>query len=446
MNAALATRSTRLLLDGFAAADMADVSVTGLALDSRQVTPGALFLAARGHASHGLAHVADALARGAAAVAWEPAAGIDAPQLGIPTIAVEALAQQVGAIAARWYRQPSTALFTVGITGTDGKTSTAHLIAQALDHLASPCAYFGTLGYGRLGNLVDASHTTPDPLRLQALLADARDAGATACAMEVSSHALDQARVGGVAFDIAVLTNVGRDHLDYHLTVEAYAAAKRRLFELSGLKAAVLNQDDAYGLRWADGLLADGQTPVIVYGLDGAPLTGAQFVIGRELALHGDGMSLSLDTSWGQAKLNSRLLGRFNAHNLLAAASVLLAKGITLDDVVAALAESRTVPGRIEAFRAAGSPLVVVDYAHHTTGADGRIERAAPAHGRQAHQCVRLRWRSRSRQAAADGLSSCRIQRLRDHHRRQPALRSTGRDRCRHARRHPGGSLRPRDP
>ncbi len=364
MNAALATRSTRALLEGFAAADMADVSVTGIALDSRQVTPGALFLAARGHASHGLAHVADACARGAAAVAWEPIAGIEAPSLGIPTIAVEALADKVGEIAARWYRLPSAALFTVGITGTDGKTSTAHLIAQALDRLDSPCAYFGTLGYGRLGALADASHTTPDPLRLQALLADAHDAGATACAMEVSSHALDQARVGGVAFDVAVLTNVGRDHLDYHGTVETYAAAKRRLFALPGLKAAVLNQDDAHGLRWASGLIASTHTPVIVYGLDGAPLAGTQFVIGRDLVLHGDGMSLTLDTSWGKAALHSRLLGRFNAHNLLAAAAVLLAKGIALADVVAALAESRTVPGRIEAFRAAGSPLVVVDYAH----------------------------------------------------------------------------------
>ena len=181
MNAALATRSTRALLEGYAAADMADVSVTGIALDSRQVTPGALFLAARGHASHGLAHVADALARGAAAVAWEPASGIEAPSLGIPTIVVEALAQQVGAIAARWYRQPSAALFTVGITGTDGKTSTAHLIAQALDRLASPCAYFGTLGYGRLGRLAEASHTTPDPVRLQALLADSRDSPEAPC-------------------------------------------------------------------------------------------------------------------------------------------------------------------------------------------------------------------------------------------------------------------------
>ncbi|MBA4285181.1 MAG: UDP-N-acetylmuramoyl-L-alanyl-D-glutamate--2,6-diaminopimelate ligase [Xanthomonadaceae bacterium] len=365
MNAALATRSLRNLLDGLAAVDTAaDVAVTGLALDSRAVTPGALFLAVRGQSAHGLVHVDAAIARGAAAVVWEPAEGVVAPQLPVPAIAVAALGRRAGEIAARWYRQPSAGLFTVGITGTDGKTSTAHLVAQALDRLHSPCAYFGTLGYGRLGALADASHTTPDPLRLQALLAEARDAGAQACAMEVSSHALDQARVGGVAFDVAVLTNVGRDHLDYHGTVEAYAAAKRRLFALPELEAAVLNQDDAHGRRWAEELLASGRTPVIVYGLDGAAAPGAGYVIGRDLVLHGDGLSMRLDTSWGTAMLNSRLLGRFNAHNLLAAAGALLAKGIALDEVVAALAESRTVPGRIEAFRAPGSPLVVVDYAH----------------------------------------------------------------------------------
>jgi UDP-N-acetylmuramoyl-L-alanyl-D-glutamate--2,6-diaminopimelate ligase len=365
MNAALATRSLRALLDGFAAVDAAaDIAVTGLALDSRTVTPGALFLALRGQASHGLAHVDAAIARGAAAVVWEPADGVAAPQLSVPVIAVDALGRHAGTIAARWHRHPSEDLFTVGITGTDGKTSTAHLVAQAFERLHSPCAYFGTLGYGRLGALADASHTTPDPLRLQALLADARDAGATACAMEVSSHALDQARVGGVAFDVAVLTNLGRDHLDYHGTVEAYAAAKRRLFAWPDLQAAVLNQDDAHGRRWAAELLAAAQTPVIVYGLDGTAVPGARFVIGRELVLHGDGLSMQLDTSWGRALLNSRLLGRFNAHNLLAAASVLLANGVALADVVAVLAESRTVPGRIEAFRVPGSPLVVVDYAH----------------------------------------------------------------------------------
>ncbi|WP_022976188.1 UDP-N-acetylmuramoyl-L-alanyl-D-glutamate--2,6-diaminopimelate ligase [Nevskia ramosa] len=386
MNAALATRSLRTLLDGYAS-DIPELAVTGLALDSRQLQPGALFLAVQGTATHGLAHAEAALKRGATAIAWESAAGVSAPALPVPTIAVPNLSRHAGEIAARWYRQPSAALFTAGITGTDGKTSTAHLIAQALDRLDVPCAYFGTLGYGRLGRLADASHTTPDPVRLQALLADSRDAGAQACAMEVSSHALDQARVGGVAFDVAVLTNVGRDHLDYHGTVEHYAAAKRRLFASDGLAAAVLNRDDVHGARWADELLAEGRTPVVVYGLDGAVPASGQYLIGRTLRLHAAGLTMQIDSSWGGAQLDCRLLGRFNAHNLLAALAVLLVKGIALADAVSALAESQTVPGRIEAFRAEHGPLVVVDYAHTPQALDA-VLRAVRAHTAGKLVCV----------------------------------------------------------
>ena len=386
MNAALATRSLRGLLEGLAS-DVPDLAVTGLALDSRQLQPGALFLAVKGTAGHGLVHAPAALARGAVAVAWEPAAGVTAPMLPVPAVAVADLGRHAGEIAARWYRQPSAALFIAGITGTDGKTSTAHLIAQALDRLDSPCAYFGTLGYGRLGRLADASHTTPDPVRLQALLADSRDAGASACAMEVSSHALDQARVGGVAFDVAVLTNVGRDHLDYHGTVEHYAAAKRRLFALDGLKAAVLNRDDAHGARWAEELLAEGRTPVVAYGLEGAAQAGGQYLIGHALRLHAAGLSMQIDSSWGQAQLDCRLLGRFNAHNLLAALAVLLVKGVDLADAVAVLAAAQTVPGRIEAFRGDGGPLVVVDYAH-TPQALEAVLRAVRAHTAGRLVCV----------------------------------------------------------
>lgn len=386
MNAALATRGLRALLDGHASA-IPDIAVTGLELDSRQIEPGALFLAVRGSAGHGLAHADAAIRRGAVAVAWEPADGISAPALPVPAIAVPELSRHAGAIAARWYRQPSVSLFTAGITGTDGKTSTAHLVAQALDRLGAPCAYFGTLGYGRLGRLADASHTTPDPVRLQALLADSRDAGAVACAMEVSSHALDQARVSGVAFDVAVLTNVGRDHLDYHGTVEHYAAAKRRLFAIDGLAAAVLNRDDPHGARWADELLAAGRTPVVVYGLDGEVPVAGQYLIGRSLRLHAAGLSMAIASSWGAAQLDCRLLGRFNAHNLLAALAVLLVKGAALADAVAALADAQTVPGRIEAFRAERGPLVVVDYAHTPQALDA-VLRAVRAHAGGRLICV----------------------------------------------------------
>ncbi len=362
MNAALGTRSLHGLLQGFADT-VPDLAVTGVELDSRRVVPGSLFLALRGHAQHGLAFAGEALRRGAAAIAWEPAEGVSAPALEVPLVAVEALGAHAGEIAARFWRWPSRSLFCVGITGTDGKTSTAHLIAQALDRLDTPCAYFGTLGYGRLGRLAEASHTTPDPVRLQRLLAEQHQAGARACAMEVSSHALDQGRAAGIEFDVAVLTNVGRDHLDYHGTVEHYAAAKRRLFTWDGLKAAVLNRDDPHGAEWARNLGSGAE--VIVYGLDGDVPARGPYLLGRKLELHGAGLHFQVASSWGEARIDSRLLGRFNAYNLLAALASLLQHGVPLAEAAAALSACLTVPGRVEAFRGPrAAPLVVVDYAH----------------------------------------------------------------------------------
>jgi UDP-N-acetylmuramoyl-L-alanyl-D-glutamate--2,6-diaminopimelate ligase len=385
MNAALATRPLGLLLDGVASA-VPELAVTGVELDSRRIVPGNLFLAARGQARHGLAFAAEALRRGAAAVAWEPAAGIAAPQLAVPALAVADLAGQAGSIAARFWNHPSRSLFVTGVTGTDGKTSTAHLLAQACDRLGLPCAYFGTLGYGRLGALADASHTTPDAVRLQRLLAEQRDAGARACAMEVSSHALDQRRVDGVEFGAAVLTNVGRDHLDYHGDLEHYAAAKRRLFAWPGLAAAVLNRDDAHGAQWAKAP-ADAAA-VVLYGLGGAVPTRHRYVLGTEVRLRPRGLSLELRSSWGEARLDSALLGRFNAYNLLAALAVLLAHGAALADATAALTACVTVPGRVEAFRGApAAPLVVVDYAH-TPQALAQVLAALRAHAAGRLVCV----------------------------------------------------------
>jgi UDP-N-acetylmuramoyl-L-alanyl-D-glutamate--2,6-diaminopimelate ligase len=366
MNAALATRPLAALLEGLTDAAVPSLGVTDVALDSRAVTPGALFLAVRGYGSHGLAHAKAAIARGAVAVAWEPAEGVEAPLFEVPTIAVDRLGRHAGEIAARFFRQPATSMFTVGITGTDGKTSTAHLLAQAFDRLDVPCAYFGTIGYGRLGVLQEASHTTPDAVRVQALLAAQRDDGVKACAMEVSSHALHQSRVGGITFDVAVLTNVGRDHLDYHGTVEAYAEAKRQLFDRAWSKTVVLNRDDVFGAAWAQTLTANAADRVVIYGLGGDVPVAGRFIIGRELSLHGAGLRLMLQTCWGDALLESPLFGRFNAYNLMAALGALLLQGTPLSWAVEAVGRAMTVPGRIEAFRSAdpSKPLVVVDYAH----------------------------------------------------------------------------------
>jgi len=371
------------LVAGFATG-AADIAVSDLTLDSRQVREGTLFLACRGTQQHGLEFLQEALAGGAVALLWEPAPGVAPPQVSIPALAVEGLSRRVGEIAARFFGHPSQALHVVGITGTDGKTSTAWLIAQALDALNEPCLYIGTLGSGRVGALAPGDHTTPDPVNLQRRLHQARQDGLRAVAMEVSSHALDQARVAGVSFHTAVLTNVGRDHLDYHGTLEDYAAAKHRLFREFVLKAAVLNRDDVRGREWSAQLLREAsRVPVTSYGLEpGAGLSA------RNVELAPTGIAFDVQAPKGVARIESRLLGRFNVYNLLAALGALLAKGIALDRACAALSQAGTVPGRIEGFRGPhAKPLVIVDYAH-TPQALAQVLHAVRAHCKATMWCV----------------------------------------------------------
>lgn len=362
------------------------IAVTDLALDSRAVAHGGLFLACRGTQQHGLSFLPQARERGAAAVLWEPAPGVAAPPADVPAVAVPDLRARAGEIAARFFDDPSARLHCVGVTGTDGKTSTAYLLAQALDALGAPCLYVGTLGVGRFGAIRPGDHTTPDPVNLQRELRAALDAGARTAAMEVSSHALDQGRVAGVRFHTAVLTNLGRDHLDYHGTVGRYAAAKRKLFFDPGAPAAVLNRDDACGRAWADALARQG-TAATRYGLDG-DAEGPRYAIGRRLALGAGGIAFDVDTHAGAGRIDSRLLGRFNAYNLLAALGALLEQGEPPARACAALSAGATVPGRIEGFRGPrAQPLVVVDYAH-TPQALAQVLQAARAHCAGTLWCV----------------------------------------------------------
>lgn len=375
-----------VLLDGFAS-QVPPVPVSGLALDSRRLRPGEAFLAVRGSQGHGLAHLPQALQAGASAIVWEPSTQ-PAPRAGIPCVAVDALGLHVGEIASRWYGHPSRQLFVAGITGTDGKTSTAHLLAQAFEGLGRPCAYVGTLGAGRIGALDEATHTTPDPVALQGRLAEFVEQGLGHCAMEVSSHALDQHRVGGVQFDAAVLTNITRDHLDYHGTVEHYAAAKRRLFEIADRRRLILNRDDAHGAAWIAEWATTRADRLSLYGLEGEPVANLRHVLGRALRLHEAGLDLEVESHAGPGRIQSRLLGRFNAYNLLAALSVLLEAGVELGRACAALSAARTVPGRIEGFRGAlAAPLAVVDYAH-TPQALEQVLCALRAHVRGRLVCV----------------------------------------------------------
>ncbi|MGQ0699132.1 MAG: UDP-N-acetylmuramoyl-L-alanyl-D-glutamate--2,6-diaminopimelate ligase [Panacagrimonas sp.] len=372
------------LLDGMAS-PIPQLAVTGLAMDSRRVESGHAFLAVKGTRGHGLAHLPQALARGASAIVWEPAPDQARPQAAVPCVEVDGLSVHVGEIAARFYGRPADRMFVAGITGTDGKTSAAHLIAQAFERLGKPCAYIGTLGSGRLDDLAAATHTTPDPIALHAHLADFIDAGTSHCAMEVSSHALDQNRIGGVSFDAAVLTNITRDHLDYHGTIEHYASAKRRLFESDDERALILNRDDEHGARWIEQLASER---MCVYGIDGKNPAQARYLLACNVQLDDTGLGFDLQTHLGNAPLRTALLGRFNAYNLLAAAAVLLESGVTLDAAADALSHSRTVPGRIEGFRGPRTQaLVVVDYAH-TPKALEQILHALRAHTSGKLVCV----------------------------------------------------------
>jgi UDP-N-acetylmuramoyl-L-alanyl-D-glutamate--2,6-diaminopimelate ligase len=377
-------RSLAELVEGFAAAP--DLAVSGVTLDSRAVAPGTAFLACRGTRTHGLEFLPQALERGAVAVLWEPAPGVAAPRAAVPVIAVEGLSRRAGEIAARFFGHPSRRLHCIGITGTDGKTSTAWLLAQALERLGTRCLYVGTLGAGRPGAVRPGDHTTPDAVSLQRQLREAVDAGTVAVAMEVSSHALDQARVERVRFHTGVLTNIGRDHLDYHGTLENYAAAKKRLFTAFPLQAAVLNRDDPAGAAWLAELAGRGPR-LTAYGLDGATPAGPH-AIGRDLRLSPDGLAFEAVTHAGTARIASRLLGRFNAWNLLAALAALLEHGAPLAGAAHALAAAPTVPGRMEGFRGPRvAPLVVVDYAH-TPQALAQALAAARAHCAGQLWCV----------------------------------------------------------
>jgi UDP-N-acetylmuramoyl-L-alanyl-D-glutamate--2,6-diaminopimelate ligase len=328
-----------------------------LTLDSRLVRPGDLFLAVPGGQQDGRLHIADAIARGAAAVAYEaqgaPAISADGAQL----IALNNLREQLSAIAGRFYGQPSRALRVVGVTGTNGKTSVSQLLAQALDLLGERCGIVGTLGSGFHDQLTQGRHTTPDAIGVQAMLAGLQQAGARAVALEVSSHGLEQDRVAALAFEVAVFTNLSRDHLDYHGSMQAYAAAKAKLFAWPGLRCRVLNLDDALGRQ----LAAQPQpSRLISYSLEDPSASlycpDAQFA--------DDGIRATLLTAQGEGYVRSPLLGRFNLSNLLAVIGALLGMDYPLDEILQQLPSLQGPAGRMQRLGGHGQPLVVVDYAH----------------------------------------------------------------------------------
>jgi len=351
--------------------------ITDLTLDSREVVPGAAFVALQGAREHGLRYAADALARGAAIVLYEPSeVYADAP---IPSLAVPNLHKRCGDLANAFYgTAPAPTL--IGVTGTNGKTTVAYLTSQALGLPQRACGYIGTLGYGVPPKITRHALTTPDCFTLHREIASLR---APRVALEVSSHALAQDRIAGLTFDTAVFTNLTRDHLDEHGDFASYGRAKARLFALPGLAHAVVNVDDAFGAGLAANLgLGCDLIRTTIRGARGADL-GARL---KRADL--DGLDLEISGRFGAARLVSRLIGDFNAENLLAALGALLAQGMSLAAACEALGDAQPAPGRIEVLgRARDLPWVVVDYAH-TPDALRRVLRVLTALGPRRIVCV----------------------------------------------------------
>lgn len=352
----------RELLGGHADAGAAgDIVVRGLALDSRRVEAGDAFVALDGAHAHGITFAPAASARGAVAILADTA-GAATPRpvhASTPALWIDGLREKLGAIAARFFGEPSRDLAVVGVTGTNGKTSTVQLIAQALQRAGRTSATIGTLGAGLVGALRAGERTTPDAIEVQGLFAQFRDEGATHVAMEVSSHALDQGRVNAVGFDVAVFTNLTRDHLDYHGTMDAYGAAKARLFAWPGLRAAIVNVDDAFGRELAASARDD--ITLLRYGIDNADAD----IVARDVRAGASGLSFRLVTPWGEGDVATSLLGRFNVSNLLAVAASLGALGFDFAAIADAIAQLEPVAGRMSRLGGVDAqPLVVVDYAH----------------------------------------------------------------------------------
>lgn len=363
---------------------LAELTVQGVAIDSRCITEGDLFLAYPGINVDGRDYIDSAISAGAAAVLvqadeqWSTHFVRDA----VPVVIVDGLAAKVSTIAGRFYDDPSHAMPVIGVTGTNGKTSCTQLIMQLLVALGQDCGVIGTLGYGINEQLQESPNTTPDAIKIQAALAQWRDAGVPWVAMEVSSHGLEQHRVAGVQFDTAVFTNLSRDHLDYHGSMQAYGASKARLFQYPGLRRAIINLDDPFSAV-LENLLAKN-VEVLRFSVQGH---AAADVCLQDISYHSDGVSATLHSPWGQMAISSPLWGPFNLSNMLVAIITLAAVGFGLEAIVKQVGSVKTVAGRMQQIDSHANINVVVDYAH-TPDALAQALQAIRLHTRGKCWCV----------------------------------------------------------
>ena len=381
-----------LLLAGICSKiDYADPVITGLCQDSRQLKPGDLFFAYPGCQSDGRAFLDEVVEKGAAAVLLE-ASGLSAyplhPSPAIPFISLTHLSAHLGPIAARFYGHPSQHIPVIGITGTNGKTSCTHFLAQCLQQLHRSCGLIGTLGSGLYAHLKPSLFTTPHAIELQRLLAELRSQHVKAVFLEVSSHGLVQQRLNDVEFSIAAFTNLTRDHLDYHGSMENYAQAKRSFFALPGVRQAVLNADDPYGQIWLSEL--SGQLPLTAYSIakPKAALAHIPHVTVKHYESNRQGLRAEIASPWGDFSIeNPFLIGTFNLSNLLLVISVLKLLDFSLADITRVVPGIQGVNGRLQIFQAAQQPLVVIDYAH-TPDALEQVLRTLRAYCQGSLHCV----------------------------------------------------------
>ena len=337
---------------------IADIIISGMQLDSRRVRPGDVFLAMPGEQHDGRQFIEQAVANGAAAVVAEaPVAGF-VDEIPVPLVELPELRLEAGSLAARFYRYPSHDMHMVGVTGTNGKTTTSQMIAQLVRALGKPCGVIGTLGVSLENEVCTAVNTTPDPLELQRQLAQWRRQGVGTVSMEVSSHALVQGRVNGIDFETAVYTNLSHDHLDYHGSMDAYGRAKLQLFASAGLRHAVINIDDDFAAQVQAAVMED--TRVLTYSASGAPAD----VRVEHAKFHAGGVRAELHSPWGSGAFSSPLPGDFNLANLAAAVTALVLAGEDLIAVLEAVAELQPVAGRMQAIVNDLGIQLIVDYAH----------------------------------------------------------------------------------
>ena len=347
-----------------------------LSSDSRTLSSGEWFLAYPGDASDGRNHIGTAVARGAAGVVFDASADFQwDDNWKVPHRAVPGLRQLAGELAAAWYGAADKRMFTVAVTGTNGKTSCTQWLGCALSQVDGPVAVVGTLGAGlwidgRMGEFIETGFTTPDAVQLQRRLAALRQSNAWALAIEASSIGLSQGRLAGLDVDVALFTNLTRDHLDFHGDMQAYEQAKTMLFDWPGLRHAIINLDDPAGMRLVQRLRQRSSVAVMGYTLGDAASNGADLpasipvLRATEIRSTQSGTGFNLESPFGRGPVRTQMVGRFNVSNVLGLTGVLLARGIEWQTAVDLIENLQSVPGRMQQLGGQDAPLVVIDYAH----------------------------------------------------------------------------------